>query len=396
MVFRGKACLIQGRNITLILVMAGILSGCGASVAASTDEPAEADPIPALSVHTEATVPTTPAWRIAEHAQWLSDQSCPEDIEFLAPDLLTLDALDIMDPEELADFGQSDGVRLDGAALTAAYELTSSNKHLGGLSGLVVLQHGMLLSLTDVGRIVWLKLDDQTASRPISGMIAELKGASGKPLAGKLEGDSEGLAIHEGLALVSFEGHHRVSAFDLEGCGGAAREVIVAELSSAQEGVPDLGRNGGPEALALSPDGGLVIGVETLDDGRAPLSLAAMSGLYDFSGRLPHMGGMSLTGADIVEETDGTASLYAVHRSFAVLTGINIAVTKTTLMQNEAGAWSIGESRRLVRMASPAPADNFEGIAVEETADGRRMFLIADDNFSGRQRSLLFVFSLDE
>jgi len=39
--------------------------------------------------------------------------------------------------------------------------------------------------------------------------------------------------------------------------------------------------------------------------------------------------------------------------------------------------------------------DNFEGIAARRLSDGRvRLYVISDDNFSGRQRTLLMVFDV--
>ena len=39
--------------------------------------------------------------------------------------------------------------------------------------------------------------------------------------------------------------------------------------------------------------------------------------------------------------------------------------------------------------------DNFEGITVETLADAtHRLWLVSDDNFSGRQRTLLYAFDL--
>ena len=49
----------------------------------------------------------------------------------------------------------------------------------------------------------------------------------------------------------------------------------------------------------------------------------------------------------------------------------------------------------LGRLSKPLTVDNFEGIAVVDRPDGeRRLFIIADDNFSDRQQTLLFAFRL--
>jgi hypothetical protein len=41
----------------------------------------------------------------------------------------------------------------------------------------------------------------------------------------------------------------------------------------------------------------------------------------------------------------------------------------------------------------PLTVDNFEGVAAQARPDGRvRFYLISDDNFSGKQRTLLLAF----
>lgn len=51
---------------------------------------------------------------------------------------------------------------------------------------------------------------------------------------------------------------------------------------------------------------------------------------------------------------------------------------------------ALGE-RELARFEAPFPVDNFEALASEPTADGVRLFILSDDNFSDAQRTLLVV-----
>jgi hypothetical protein len=49
----------------------------------------------------------------------------------------------------------------------------------------------------------------------------------------------------------------------------------------------------------------------------------------------------------------------------------------------------------LVALRLPATVDNFEGIATTLNADGsQRVYILSDDNFSDRQRTLLLAFDL--
>jgi len=48
-------------------------------------------------------------------------------------------------------------------------------------------------------------------------------------------------------------------------------------------------------------------------------------------------------------------------------------------------------------LAPPLNVDNFEGIAAETTKSGStRLYLISDDNYSAKQRTLLYVFEVSD
>ena len=50
--------------------------------------------------------------------------------------------------------------------------------------------------------------------------------------------------------------------------------------------------------------------------------------------------------------------------------------------------------RELLKLEQPLAAENFEGIAVQQTSKGAMIFLISDDNFSSFQQTLLLQFLL--
>ena len=56
-------------------------------------------------------------------------------------------------------------------------------------------------------------------------------------------------------------------------------------------------------------------------------------------------------------------------------------------------AWGEGEDEALT-LGRPLLVDNFEGIAAEATETGLRVWIVSDDNFSARQRTLLYVFDI--
>jgi hypothetical protein len=50
--------------------------------------------------------------------------------------------------------------------------------------------------------------------------------------------------------------------------------------------------------------------------------------------------------------------------------------------------------RELLKLEQPLAAENFEGIAVQQTSAGATIFLVSDDNFSPFQQTLLLQFLL--
>jgi hypothetical protein len=96
----------------------------------------------------------------------------------------------------------------------------------GGLSDLALDGDGNLLAVADDGAFVWINLENDTPSG--AGQLAYMLGADGNLLQGKSLGDAEGLAVRNGLAIVSFERTHRISAFDLDLCGAAAVEAPIS------------------------------------------------------------------------------------------------------------------------------------------------------------------------
>ncbi|MEL7129457.1 MAG: hypothetical protein AAGK23_07905, partial [Pseudomonadota bacterium] len=138
--------------------------------------------------------------------------------------------------------------------------------------------------------------------------------------------------------------------------------------------------NLGMEALAHYHRA-LIVGLEAVQNGGTPI--AALSGAVPvFDKRLDAPAGLQLTGLDA-----HGADLFAVFRGYAPETGSIIDVRRFPQIGG------IGE--RLVRLERPLLADNFEGIAVtainEQTL---RLYIISDDNFSRRQKTLLFAFDV--
>ena len=263
------------------------------------------------------------------------------------------------------------------------WHLTSPDANFGGLSGLDMFASGNFLTVSDEGAFVWINLEENA---PASAHIAYMRGANGELLAGKSLQDSEGLALtDDGLALVSYERAHRVEAFDLEGCGVAALSAPVASLGTGPAGMnKTLEENGGAEGLAIL-DNTILLGIETRDQG-GPLAQLEQNASATVISRLPLDGGLKITGLDTLGET-----LYGVARDYNPLFGNTIEVFSID-MAGETPADPV----TLFRLDSSVTVDNFEGIAAQELADGTtRLWIISDNNFSPRQRTLLMAFDLN-
>lgn len=302
--------------------------------------------------------------------------SCPEGVPYARATPLDIQADPVTLGGELPLGDSAPEIEFAGG-----WHLTSPDANFGGLSGLETFPSGNLLAVSDEGAFVWINLEDGV---PASAHIAYMRGPDGQFLADKSLKDSEGLVLEDGLALVSYERAHRVDAFDLEGCGGAARAASLADLSTRPAGMGrDLENNGGAEGLALMGDE-VLLGIETLDHG-APLARLEDGPRAAVLSRLQFDDGLQITGLDMLGET-----LYGVARNYTPLIGNTIEVFSVD-MSGE----TPGPALTLFRLEPGMTVDNFEGLAVT-ALDGEttRIWLISDNNFSDRQRTLLMAFDL--
>ncbi|WP_084396321.1 esterase-like activity of phytase family protein [Henriciella aquimarina] len=345
----------------------GLLSGLAILVAACKGAAPE----------TVSPLPGEEAWDLAAVRSELVDASCPDEVGegFQLSFLVAADAVALGAPDRIEK-------TVTGLSYLGGWALSATPASFGGLSGLKVMPSGDLLAVSDAGALVELGFD-QTAVQPTGeATLSFLRGGNGEMLTGKAEADSEGLDYADGIALVSFERDHRIAAFAYGVCGSNARAVPVSSFADRPE-TPALSipGNSGPEALMLR-DGQLVAGLETVVDGRSPVAVVDEAGVPQFAALDWYQGErLPLVGFDAL---DGV--VYALHRAWNPLTGNSLLVTKHAPDE---------EPVTLARLSRPLTVDNFEGIAVSQRPDGStRLFLIADDNFSDDQQTLLFAFEV--
>jgi len=303
----------------------------------------------------------------------LRTASCPNPDNFLTPQSIPMTATPLK-VETL------DGASLTGLTFAGGWHLESDEPNFGGLSGLTVHPKDHLLAISDSGAFIWLSMAEDAPSG--FGAIAYMRDETGKLLSGKSAGDSEGLELVDGLALVSFERDHRVLAFDLANCGARADGVLLAGIPEKPNGLArKIPANEGAEALTLSQNRQLIAGLEIKDRKGAPLLNITPDGV-SFSGHMPRPDDKRLVGLD-----DLGGTVFSLFRSYSPLSG----------NANEIYAHILGNPNptHLATLKRPFPVDNFEGITATRLPDGTvRLYIISDDNFSSRQQTLLMAFDV--
>lgn len=308
-------------------------------------------------------------------------KSCPDDVSFVLPEKIALTTKPVgWNDAEPSKLSPMKGVQV--------YEIESEDSRIGGLSGLDFLDDDTLILVTDQGDLVWLDVDVSTGKPADAAYITFLKSADGKPLDGKTQGDAEGIAWNGEYAYVSFERDHRILGYDIEGCGANARGIEVIRFSESDFGTSTpVKPNGGLEALTDFGDG-LLAGLETRvnDAGGMSYIRPAAAGSFNISLPLPDV--TLLVGAEVIAEPDGSGRIYVLTRSYDPFRGNTTGIVTARITAKG----EMSDPEVVVHFGKPITVDNFEGIAVRRLSDGTdRMFIISDDNFSPKQRTLLGV-----
>ncbi|WP_394761496.1 esterase-like activity of phytase family protein [Phenylobacterium sp.] len=264
--------------------------------------------------------------------------------------------------------------RIGAFAYAGGLVLTSAQtSRLHGLSDLDVQPDGSLISVGDEGDLLKARLVLSADSR-LTGLadarLTALTDLDGKPLQGKDNRDSEGLALMaNGDLLISFERHDRIWLYPAD--GGPPRAVPSPAVKFPY--------NEGMEALApdpaRGPDAYFTGGETTGRTWSCTLTTACVDG--------PTVGlplGFGLVAARRLP-MGRTAWLL---RAFNPITRsvIDLRITDAA-----------GKTIDRMELRQPLTVDNFEGLAAVPQKDGAiRFYLISDDNFSSSQRTLLLAF----
>ena len=283
------------------------------------------------------------------------------------------------------------GTQLDGPNGTLIYrggfELTSPDARFGGLSGLVISSDGAeLVAVSDRGWWLQARLGYDLNGDLVSINVGELTpmlSVDAQYNEGSVRLDAEALVrLPNGDFVVAFERPHRL--WQYSGTNAVARSLRVASIL---KGLP---HNRGIEALAML-DGERLIAIA-----ESGPSASAMSGWVfgvtqsePFS--YPYDG--YFRPSDAVRMDD--RRVLVLERGYTERRGVAGRLMLLDVVTITAGARL--QPRQFVELGPPIPLDNFEALAVRHGPCGALLvYLLSDDNYSPRQRTLLLMFEFVE
>jgi len=282
--------------------------------------------------------------------------------------------------------------RVGRLAWRGGIEITSTSTRFGGLSGLLVSADGArLLAVSDTARWWTAGLRYDVDGRLIGiegGRTARMRDPGGDALSKKRWRDAESLTVlPDGSILVSFEHVHRIWRYGTEGGALATRATAWPQ----PEGLEDAPDNSGLEALATLAGGDLLALTEGQENGTGTVGYLWRGGAWSRLTYRPEAG-FKPTGAS---RLPGDDDILVLERAYSLLGGVRVRLVRLAAGDIRPGAVLRGEE--LARWNQFLMIDNFEGVATRRGPDGETLvYLLSDDNFSRLQRTLLFMFALEE
>ena len=268
----------------------------------------------------------------------------------------------------------------------AAWHLASQSRHFGSYSALLAMPDKSFLAISDDGHYLRFTLPGAASHQLKAGPLLEevsehksdkdIESATRDPRTGKI--------------WLALEGANSVYLLNPD---------LAAVRMKAPAAIAGWGTNAGAEAMTRLTDGRFVLLREAFDGSfetrrhdavvfEGDPTVGARSWHFVFDG--PE--GFSPT--DMAQLPDGR--LLILMRRLV-----------WPMPQRFAGRLAIGDPRRIkpgqpwkvkevARIASSMPVDNFEGLAVTPSVDGRlAVWIISDDNFGVLQKTILWKLSVD-
>jgi len=278
------------------------------------------------------------------------------------------------------------------ARVLGALALSADHPRFGGFSGLALDPDGAgFTAVSDRGWFLTGRLtrDGGALSGVTDARLHPMRDPRGRAVAGD-QADAEGLAQGaDGALFVSFEGDARVWRYAHPDAPAVALPVAPAFRR--------LQRNSGLEALAITHDGALLTIPERSGALDRPFPVFRLDpdsdsdrrqGALDSDwrkGALPRDPPLLPTGADVAPD----GMLYVLERDFSWLGGFSTRLRRASLAD-----WPALRPETL--FTQRGGLDNMEGLASWRDDSGAvRLVMIADDNFSPLQRTVLMELRLE-
>ncbi|MCK0070041.1 esterase-like activity of phytase family protein [Kordiimonas laminariae] len=259
------------------------------------------------------------------------------------------------------------------------WALTADNDDFGGFSGMVVEDDGKkLIAVNDKGD--WFAAHIDAGKDTLFTSPGSINSFPGVGLLAKASFDAESIIrTQAGKYLISFEQDHRLMTTDT-----IAGEPVVYPVAADYS---EMASNSGMEAIAQLPSGDLLLFAEHGQDAKGALPAWVTS--KETSRRISFIPPQNYSPTDAAALPNGDVLLLMRH--YSPLDGVS---AKIMLLKAE-DITAAGElkGRELAHIEPPYSVDNMEAMDIVPLQDGRiRIYMMSDDNFSLRQRTLLMVF----
>ncbi len=256
------------------------------------------------------------------------------------------------------------------------WALTADNDDFGGFSGMVIEDNGKkLVAISDQGDLFHADID--VADENLFVSEGKLQSFAQGSKADKIDYDAESIIKSGDGYIVSFEQKHRL----MKVTGGTAVPyTVAADLS-------DMADNGGLEAIAQLKNGDMLLFAEHGLDVKGALPAWITNAEKSRTLRFLTPDNYSPTDAAALPNGD----VLLLMRHFSALDGVSAKVMLIKAADIEdAGDLTPVE---LAHLEPPFTVDNMEAMDIVPTGNGgARIYMMSDDNFSFRQRTLFMVF----
>jgi len=267
------------------------------------------------------------------------------------------------------------------------FSLSSSDRRFGGLSGIWVSSHEMLLhAISDRGHWITAHMHHDRDGK-LTGFdeweIHPMLGIDGSPLMGPMS-DAEALTQDkDGTLLVSFERHHRIWRYRPP----PDHLISPATLAAVPRELEDAPSNSGLEALTVLDDGSLLAITEDFRNADESVKAWVMGGEGFYP--LSYLPSFEFDPTDAATLPNG--DVLVLERRFSWLSWFSIKIKRIVKDSIKPNAVIVGDE--IAELRSHFPLDNFEALAVRQDGEGRIfVYLASDDNFSSFQKTLFFQF----